>query len=501
MSITKNSNNSSPKNDILAIVKLKLQQTQNTLEETTEERDSLKEANKKLESENTILMQDTMRLKLNLSEKNSQMSNRYTVAALETKIESYEKEIKQLQKALDKSDRYIADLEQIKSNNKNQFLNDSKSTKNVKFSDKIDTIHLNNDENNLSSIHIASNNHNSFETSSVHAFNGSNTKQGIISKDNFYGSPSKIQPSPSKPLAPTLLLSNKISSFNDRLKKMNNQSAELEIPSPLPKSISNDNQLLLLNDNKPVLMNNSNGNWFSPMKRLRLDEIVKDDYCFEKPSFNGEDTLNSTNYTINNNESTNMNMKSPTKSLFDYNKTMNSSNNHLKSEQTQSSIVNSNNDDKSYELLLNNSTSEFKDCLKLLSQAEKKVQNRISPKHDNNQIKSKNSSFTSLSYTSSNNLINSDDTTSSFTLTNTILPASNNCASNSSATLSSSSFLSSNNLNTAIFDIKNDKGSNTNESIFKNNIFSCQRMNNLPNKIKKYSSMDLSLGNNHLKRI
>ena len=366
MSITKNSNNSSPKNDILAIVKLKLQQTQNTLEETTEERDSLKEANKKLESENTILMQDTMRLKLNLSEKNSQMSNRYTVAALETKIESYEKEIKQLQKALDKSDRYIADLEQIKSNNKNQFLNDSKSTKNVKFSDKIDTIHLNNDENNLSSIHIASNNHNSFETSSVHAFNGSNTKQGIISKDNFYGSPSKIQPSPSKPLAPTLLLSNKISSFNDRLKKMNNQSAELEIPSPLPKSISNDNQLLLLNDNKPVLMNNSNGNWFSPMKRLRLDEIVKDDYCFEKPSFNGEDTLNSTNYTINNNESTNMNMKSPTKSLFDYNKTINSSNNHLKSEQTQSSIVNSNNDDKSYELLLNNSNLEPNDTLNSL---------------------------------------------------------------------------------------------------------------------------------------
>ncbi len=70
-----------------------------------------------------------MRLKLNLSEKNSQMSNRYTVAALETKIESYEKEIKQLQKALDKSDRYIADLEQIKSNNKNQFLNDSKINK------------------------------------------------------------------------------------------------------------------------------------------------------------------------------------------------------------------------------------------------------------------------------------------------------------------------------------------------------------------------------------
>lgn len=33
------------------------------------------------------------------------------MAALETKIESYEKEIKQLQKALDKSDRYIADLE------------------------------------------------------------------------------------------------------------------------------------------------------------------------------------------------------------------------------------------------------------------------------------------------------------------------------------------------------------------------------------------------------
>ena len=39
-------------------------------------------------------------------------TSKYTMAALETKLESYEKEVKQLQKALDKSDKYIADLEQ-----------------------------------------------------------------------------------------------------------------------------------------------------------------------------------------------------------------------------------------------------------------------------------------------------------------------------------------------------------------------------------------------------
>ncbi len=59
--------------DLLQTLKSKLQQAQTSLSETTIERDDLKEINKKLESENSILMQDTIRLKLIINEKTSQM--------------------------------------------------------------------------------------------------------------------------------------------------------------------------------------------------------------------------------------------------------------------------------------------------------------------------------------------------------------------------------------------------------------------------------------------
>jgi hypothetical protein len=55
------------------MVKSKLQQSQTALSEVSIERDNLKEVNKKLESENSILMQDTIRLKMSLNEKQSQM--------------------------------------------------------------------------------------------------------------------------------------------------------------------------------------------------------------------------------------------------------------------------------------------------------------------------------------------------------------------------------------------------------------------------------------------
>ena len=93
------------------MVKNKLQQTQNSLDEALLERDKLKEANKKLENENTTLNQDLIRLKVNLTEMNSQLANRPNVSLIETKLQTYEKEIKYLQSALDRSDKYIAELE------------------------------------------------------------------------------------------------------------------------------------------------------------------------------------------------------------------------------------------------------------------------------------------------------------------------------------------------------------------------------------------------------
>jgi hypothetical protein len=64
---------SSSNPDLLQTLKGKLQQAHTALSETTIERDNLKEINKKLDSENSILMQDTIRLKLIINEKTSQM--------------------------------------------------------------------------------------------------------------------------------------------------------------------------------------------------------------------------------------------------------------------------------------------------------------------------------------------------------------------------------------------------------------------------------------------
>ena len=79
---------------------------------------------------------------------------------------------------------------------------------------------------------------------------------------------------------------NLISSFSDRLKKMNSQNCQAVETSQ--KAFLSDKQ-----SNTDISTNNPNsyGNWFSPMKKLRLE-----DSSLEKLSFNGEDTLNSKIY-------------------------------------------------------------------------------------------------------------------------------------------------------------------------------------------------------------
>ncbi len=54
-------------------MKKQLEQSQMNLNETLIGRDALKQLNLKLESENSILMQETIRLKAALNEMNSQM--------------------------------------------------------------------------------------------------------------------------------------------------------------------------------------------------------------------------------------------------------------------------------------------------------------------------------------------------------------------------------------------------------------------------------------------
>ncbi|XP_068434385.1 ORC ubiquitin ligase 1 isoform X2 [Clinocottus analis] len=71
----------------------------------------LKEANKALRSQNVDLVQENMRLKAEVSSRSPLKFGRYTVAALEAKIQQYERDVDHLKRALQHSDQYIEDLE------------------------------------------------------------------------------------------------------------------------------------------------------------------------------------------------------------------------------------------------------------------------------------------------------------------------------------------------------------------------------------------------------
>lgn len=356
-------NLSDPVQNDLKTLKNKLQQSLTNLSEITIERDSLKEVNKKLESENSILMQDTIRLKLVINEKTSQMSNKYTVAALETKLESYEKEIKQLQKALEKSDRYIAELEnpeksKVKLQKENHIFNSESfinpSTKSVKFSEKIDSIEK--PQNILTS-------------PSSNRISAPVNKQISITKDNFYGSPSKKSPckvSQSNTNVKT------VSSFSDRLKNTNGSNLQKDLFSSNNTEESSQNSIRahqatstqnsLLTFDPPTSNSTTNTNThsflFSPMKRLRLDEVV-----LEKPDEANGTIINSTSSS-----ETSEFMTTPPKTVS---KPPFSSKSQLLNDKTPTKKEKQSDD------------NEFSDCLKLLNQAEQKVQKRLSPSSTN----------------------------------------------------------------------------------------------------------------------
>jgi hypothetical protein len=264
-------------------------------------------------------------------------TSRYTVAALESKVENYEKEIKQLQKALEKRDNYINELEKTKKSPPkilNQPLTPPKqetlSTKSVKFVDNINNEPVK-----------------TIKTSKPESTRHRNSNQNIIftkptiSNDKFYGSPKKSSSS-------AAASSNHILSFSDRLKK--NMSFDLEIPSPnstLNVTVNNNgssdnsnsksssiNELLAVESNtnefqKELIKGGTENKpfdyLFSPMKRLKLEESE----LLEKPSF----------------------------------------------------IIDPNDDSiqvaPSIKQLNITVTPEFNDCLQLLNEAETKVQNRV----------------------------------------------------------------------------------------------------------------------------
>ncbi|XP_057563925.1 ORC ubiquitin ligase 1 isoform X1 [Hippopotamus amphibius kiboko] len=67
--------------------------------------------NKKLKLENGGLVRENLRLKAEVDNRSPQKFGRFTVAALQSKVEQYERETNRLKKALERSDKYIEELE------------------------------------------------------------------------------------------------------------------------------------------------------------------------------------------------------------------------------------------------------------------------------------------------------------------------------------------------------------------------------------------------------
>ncbi|XP_068615449.1 ORC ubiquitin ligase 1 [Brachionichthys hirsutus] len=89
----------------------KLRAATDVCDKVKQDMDKLKEKNKTLRSQNVDLVQENMRLKAEVTNRSPQKFGRYTVAALEAKIQQYERDVDHLKRALERSDQYIEDLE------------------------------------------------------------------------------------------------------------------------------------------------------------------------------------------------------------------------------------------------------------------------------------------------------------------------------------------------------------------------------------------------------
>ncbi|XP_020036003.1 ORC ubiquitin ligase 1 isoform X2 [Castor canadensis] len=97
--------------DTVAEWKKKLRTASEIYEKVKDDVDKLKEANKKLKLENSGLVRENLRLKAEVDNRSPQKFGRFTVAALQSKVEQYERETNRLKKALERSDKYIEELE------------------------------------------------------------------------------------------------------------------------------------------------------------------------------------------------------------------------------------------------------------------------------------------------------------------------------------------------------------------------------------------------------
>ncbi|KAF7212294.1 ORC ubiquitin ligase 1 [Nothobranchius furzeri] len=91
--------------------KSKLQTATDVCDKIKQDMDKLREANKSLRSQNVNLIHENTRLKTEVASRSPQKFGRYTVAALESKIQQHERDVEHLKRALERSDQYIDELE------------------------------------------------------------------------------------------------------------------------------------------------------------------------------------------------------------------------------------------------------------------------------------------------------------------------------------------------------------------------------------------------------
>ncbi|XP_048388617.1 ORC ubiquitin ligase 1 isoform X2 [Stegostoma tigrinum] len=89
----------------------KLKAATEIFEKTKLDLDKLKEANRKLRVQNGDLVRENLHLKAEIDSRSPQKFGRFTVAALQSKVEQYEREMSRLKRALERSDKYIEDME------------------------------------------------------------------------------------------------------------------------------------------------------------------------------------------------------------------------------------------------------------------------------------------------------------------------------------------------------------------------------------------------------
>ncbi|NXF93058.1 RN219 protein, partial [Eubucco bourcierii] len=90
----------------------KLKTAHDVYEKVMDNVEKLKEANKKLSMENNSLLRENLRLKAEADSRSPQKFSRFTVAALQSRVEQSEREMNRLKKALERSDKYIEEMEQ-----------------------------------------------------------------------------------------------------------------------------------------------------------------------------------------------------------------------------------------------------------------------------------------------------------------------------------------------------------------------------------------------------